>query len=163
MEFYTALLLEALGPKGRYQKLEPVVLGTFDVPYMARLSVGPSWRTLTAEQKRRAAQAYSRYIAAIYASRFDAYAGEQFQVLGQQTIKHGTLIKTHIIKSNGEPVAINYVVHDNDIAWQIRDIYLSGAISELATHRSEFANILRTSGIDGLIDSLNKKADDLQA
>jgi phospholipid transport system substrate-binding protein len=152
----------ALGPKGRYQKLEPVVLGTFDVPYMARLSVGPSWRTLTAEQKRRAVQAYSRYIAAIYASRFDAYAGEQFQVLGQQTIKHGTLIKTHIIKSNGEPVAINYVVHDNDIAWQIRDIYLSGAISELATHRSEFANILRTSGIDGLIDSLNKKADDLQ-
>lgn len=153
----------ALGPKGRYEKLEPVVLGTFDVPYMARLSVGPSWRSLTAEQKRRAVEAYSRYIAAVYASRFDAYAGEQFQVLGQQPIKHGTLIKTQIIKSNGEPVAINYVVHDNDIAWQIRDIYLSGAISELATHRSEFANILRTSGIDGLIISLNKKADDLQS
>jgi phospholipid transport system substrate-binding protein len=152
----------ALGPRGRYQKLEPVVLGTFDVPFMSRLSVGPSWRSLTPEQKRRAVQAYSRYIAAVYASRFDAYAGEQFQVLGQQQIKHGTLIKTQIIKSNGEPVAVNYVVHDNDIAWQIRDIYLSGAISELATHRSEFALILRTSGIDGLIDSLNKKADDLQ-
>jgi phospholipid transport system substrate-binding protein len=152
----------ALGPKGRYQKLEPVVLGTFDVPFMARLSVGPTWTRLTVDQKRRAVQAYSRYIAAVYASRFDAYAGEQFQVLGQQQIKHGTLIKTQIIKSNGEPVAINYVVHDNDIAWQIRDIYLSGAISELATHRSEFALILRTSGIDGLIDSLNKKADDLQ-
>ena len=165
--FYNVLLgimqqSAALGPKGRYQKLEPVVLGTFDVPYMARLSVGPSWRTLTVEQKRRAIQAYSRYIAAVYASRFDAYAGEQFKVLGQQQIKHGTLIKTQIVKSNGEPVAVNYVVHDNDIAWQIRDIYLSGAISELATHRSEFANILRTSGIDGLIDSLNKKADQLQ-
>ena len=151
-----------LGPKGRYQKLEPVVRGTFDVPFMARLSVGPTWRSLTAEQKRRAVQAYSRYIAAIYASRFDDYAGEKFEVLGQQQIKHGTLIKTHIVKSNGEPVAINYVVHDNDNAWQIRDIYLSGSISELATRRSDFANILRTSGIDGLIDSLNKKADDLQ-
>jgi len=152
----------ALGPKGRYQKLEPVVLSTFDVPFMARLSVGPTWTRLTAEEKRRAVQAYSRYIAAIYASRFDAYAGEQLQVLGQQKIKHGNLIKTQIIKANGEPVAINYVVHDNDVAWQIRDIYLSGAISELATHRSEFATILRTSGIDGLIDSLNKKATDLQ-
>ena len=151
-----------LGPKGRYQKLEPVVRGTFDVPFMARLSVGPTWRSLTPEQKRRAVQAYSRYIAAIYASRFDDYAGEKFEVLGQQQIKHGTLIKTHIVKSNGEPVAINYVVHDNDNAWQIRDIYLSGSISELATRRSDFANILRTSGIDGLIDSLNKKADDLQ-
>jgi phospholipid transport system substrate-binding protein len=166
--FYNVLLdimqhSSALGPKGRYQKLEPVVVGTFDVPFMARLSVGPSWRNLTVEQKRRAAQAYSRYIAAVYASRFDAYAGEQFKVLGEQQIKHGTLIKTQIVKSNGEPVAINYVVHDNDSAWQIRDIYLSGAISELATHRSEFAATLRTSGIDGLIDSLNKKADQLQS
>jgi phospholipid transport system substrate-binding protein len=166
--FYGVLLdimqhAAALGPKGRYQKLEPVVLGSFDVPFMARLSVGPAWRSLTADQKRRAVQAYSRYIAAIYASRFDDYAGEKLQVLGQQQIKHGTLIKTQIIKANGEPVAINYIVHDNDIAWQIRDIYLSGSISELATRRSEFANILRTSGIDGLITSLNKKADDLQS
>ena len=166
--FYNVLLdvmqhSAALGPRGRYQKLEPVVLGTFDVPFMARLSVGPSWFRLTPEQKRRAVQAYSRYIAAVYASRFDAYAGEQFKVLGEQQIKHGTLIKTQIVKSNGEPVDINYVVHDNDSAWQIRDIYLSGAISELATHRSEFAATLRTSGIDGLINSLNKKADDLQS
>lgn len=165
--FYNVLLdvmqhASALGPRGRYQKLEPVVRGTFDVPFMSRLSIGPSWNRLTPEQKGRAVQAYSRYIAAVYGSRFDSYAGEQFQVLGQQQIKHGTLIKTQIIKSNGEPVAINYVVHDNDSAWQIRDIYLSGAISELATHRSEFAATLRTSGIDGLIDSLNKKADDLQ-
>jgi phospholipid transport system substrate-binding protein len=84
-------------------------------------------------------------------------------MLGQQPIKHGTLIKTHIVKSNGEPVSINYVVHDNDIAWQIRDIYLSGSISELATRRSEFAATLRTNGIDALIASLNKKADDLQS
>src|SRR3984893_17564915 len=166
--FYGVLLdimqhAAALGPKGRYQKLEPVVRGTFDVPFMARLSVGPSWRNLTPEQKQPAVQAYSRYVAAVYASRFDPYAGEQFKVLGQQQIKHGTLIKTQIIKSNGEPVDVNYVVHDNDIAWQIRDIYLSGAISELATHRSEFAATLRTSGIDGLIDSLNKKADELQS
>jgi phospholipid transport system substrate-binding protein len=154
---------EALGPRGRYQKLEPVVRNTFDVPFMARLSIGPTWAKLTPEQKRRTVEAYTRYIAAIYASRFDAYAGEQFQMLGQQPIKHGTLIKTHIVKSNGEPVSINYVVHDNDIAWQIRDIYLSGSISELATRRSEFAATLRTNGIDALIASLNKKADDLQS
>jgi phospholipid transport system substrate-binding protein len=165
--FYNVLLdvmqhADALGPKGRYQKLEPVVRGTFDVPFMARLSIGPTWSRLTPEQKRRTVEAYTRYIGAIYASRFDAYAGEQLQVLGQQQIKHGTLIKTHIVKSNGEPVSINYVVHDNDTAWQIRDIYLSGSISELATRRSDFAATLRSGGIDGLIALLNKKADELQ-
>src|SRR6266436_1452218 len=137
-----------LGAKGRYQKLEPVVLNSFDVPFMARLSIGPLWTKLTTEQKRRAATAYGRYIGAVYATRFDGYSGERFEVLREQQIKHGTLVKTQIVKSNGEPVSINYVLHDNDIGWQIRDAYLSGAISELATRRSEFSTILRTNGID---------------
>ncbi len=43
--------------------------------------------------------------------------------------------------------------------WLISDIYLDGAISEVATRRSEFAAILKTEGIDGLISALNRKAD----
>jgi len=165
--FYGQLLdtmqhASALGAKGRYQKLEPIVFTTFDVPFMARLSIGPSWSRLSVEQKHRAAQAYGRYIAAVYATRFDEYTGQRFEIRGEQQIKHGTLVKTEIIKANGEPVSINYVLHDNDTAWQIRDVYLSGSISELATRRSEFSAILRSSGIDALIASLNKKADDLQ-
>ena len=150
------------GAKGRYQKLEPIVLRLFDVPYMARLSIGPTWARLAPDQKRRAAQAYGRYLTALYATRFDSYSGERFELLGEQQIKHATMIKTRIVKSNGEPVSINFVMHDNDIAWQARDVYLDSAISELATRRSEFAQVLRTSGIDALINSLNKKADDLQ-
>jgi phospholipid transport system substrate-binding protein len=151
-----------LGARGRYQKLEPIVLRMFDVPYMARLSIGPSWARLATDQKRRVAQAYGRYLTALYATRFDGYSGERFEVLGEQQIKHATMIKTRIVKSNGEPVSINFVMHDNDIAWQARDVYLDSAISEVATRRSEFNAVLRTSGIDALIDSLNKKADELQ-
>jgi phospholipid transport system substrate-binding protein len=152
----------ALGPKGRYQRLEPIVLGTFDVPFMARLSIGPSWAKLSTDQKRRVAQAYGRYITAVYATRFDGYSGERFEFLGEQQIRHGTMVKTRIVKANGEPVSINFVMHDNDIAWQARDVYLDSAISEVATRRSEFSATLRSSGIDALIASLNKKADDLQ-
>ena len=151
-----------LGAKGRYQQLEPIVHRLFDVPYMAKLSIGPSWARLATDQKRRAAQAYGRYITALYTTRFDGYSGDRFEVFGEQQIKHATMVKTRIVKSNGEPVSINFVLHDNDHAWQVRDIYLDSAISELATRRSEFAQVLRTSGIDALIDSLNRKADDLQ-
>jgi phospholipid transport system substrate-binding protein len=165
--FYTQLLdvmqhAGTLGTRGRFQKLEPIVLRMFDVPYMARLSIGPSWARLSTDQKHRAAQAYGRYLTALYATRFDGYSGERFEVLGEQQIRHGTMIKSRVVKSNGEPVLINFVLHDNDIAWQARDVYLDSAISEVATRRSEFAAILRTSGIDALIASLNKKADDLQ-
>ena len=151
-----------LGARGRYQKLEPIVRQMFDVPYMARLSIGPTWAKLPTDQKRRAAQAYGRYITALYATRFDGYSGEKFEILGEQEIRHATMIKTRIVKSNGEPVSINFVMHDNDIAWQARDVYLDSAISEVATRLSEFNAVLRSSGIDALIASLNKKADELQ-
>ena len=152
-----------LGIKGRYQKLEPVVLATFDVPFMTRLSIGPLWVKASPDVKQRAAKAFARYITATYANRFDDYSGEKFEVLGEQRLKHGTLVRTDIVKSDGDKVAINYVLHDNDTAWQIRDVFLSGTISELATRRSDFTSTLRSGGIEALIVRLNEKADDLLA
>ena len=152
----------ALGIKGRYQKLEPVVLATFDVPFMTRLSIGPLWAK-GSPREAACLQGLLPLYAATYANRFDDYSGEKFEVLGEQRLKHGTLVRTDIVKSDGDKVAINYVLHDNDTAWQIRDVYLSGTISELATRRSDFTSTLRSGGIEALIVRLNEKADDLLA
>ena len=59
----------------------------------------------------------------------------------------------------GEPVKVDYMMRRNGESWLISDIYLDGAISEVATRRSEFATILKNEGIDGLIAALNRKAD----
>jgi phospholipid transport system substrate-binding protein len=164
--FYDALLqtmrnADSLGFKGRYQALAPVVLATFDVPFMTRLSVGPPWAKLSSDEKRRAGQAFARYITTNYASQFDGFAGERFEILGEQRIAHATMVRTRLVKPDGETVAINYALHDNDTAWQIRDVYLAGTISELATRRSDFTSTLRSGGIEALIARLNQKADDL--
>ena len=151
----------ALGVEGRYRKLEPLIFGTFDVPFMARLTIGPLWYRLAPEQKYRAAQAYGHYVTAVYANRFDGYAGEKLEVLGDKKIRHGTIVESQIVKSDGEPVTLNYLVHDNVIGWQIRDVYETGTISELATQRSEFVGFLRSGGIEGLIAALRKKTADL--
>jgi phospholipid transport system substrate-binding protein len=150
-----------LGARGRYAQIEPVVQRIFDVPFMARLAVGPQWASLSPAQQQQVSQAFGRYIAAIYAERFDSYAGEQLQVIGEQPSAAGTIITSRIVKSTGEPVQINYLVRQNGGIWQIADVYLNGTISELATRRSEFATILRSQGIDGLIGRLNAKADQL--
>src|SRR5437899_12688260 len=42
----------AIGARGRYQKLEPIVIRAFDLPFIAPLSVGPSWAKLQRHQKR---------------------------------------------------------------------------------------------------------------
>jgi len=164
--FYDVLLstmrdAEKLGFKGRYQALAPVVLATFDVPFMTRLSVGPPWAKLSPDEKHRAGQAFARYITTNYASEFDGYSGERFEIIGEQRIPHATVVRTQIVKPDGDRVTINYALHDNDTSWQIRDVYLAGTISELATRRSDFTATLRSGGIEALIARLNQKADDL--
>jgi phospholipid transport system substrate-binding protein len=151
----------ALGPGGRYAQIAPVIRRVFDIPFMTRLAVGPEWVGLSEPQRQQVSQAFERYIAAIYAERFDSYSGERLQVTGEQPSAGGTMITSQITKSNGEPVHINYLMRQNGGVWQIADVYLDGTISELATRRSEFASILRAQGIAGLIATLNAKANTL--
>jgi phospholipid transport system substrate-binding protein len=151
------------GQSGILTQLKLVIRRSFDIASMARLSIGPSWTSLTEAQRQQMTESYGRYISAIYADRFDSYAGEKLEVTGEQSAPSGIMVKSQIIKANGEPVKVDYMMRRNGDSWLIFDIYLDGAISEVATRRSEFAAILKTEGIDGLIAALNRKADMLTA
>jgi phospholipid transport system substrate-binding protein len=148
-----------LGQSGRFTQLEPVIRRTFDIPAMARLAIGSSWASLTEAQRQQVMESFGRYISAIYADRFDSYAGQKLQVTGEQPNPAGVMVRSQIVKANGEPVKIDYMMRRNGEGWLISDVYLDGAISEVATRRSEFAAILKTDGVDGLIAALNRKAD----
>jgi phospholipid transport system substrate-binding protein len=126
---------------------------------MARLSVGASWAGLSEAQRQQVTESFGRYISAIYADRFDSYDGQKLEVTSEQPAPSGVMVKSQIIKANGEPVKVDYIMRRNGENWLIGDIYLDGAISEVATRRSEFATILRNDGVDGLIAALNRKAD----
>src|SRR4029077_12937887 len=148
-----------LGQSGRYTQLEPFIRRSFDLATMARLSVGSSWAGMSEAQRQQVTESFGRYISAIYADRFDSYAGQKLEVTGEQPNPAGVMVKSQIVKANGEPVKVDYMMRRNGDGWLISDIYLDGAISEVATRRSEFATILRTDGVDGLIAALNRKAD----
>jgi len=147
-----------LGESGRFVQLEPVVLRTFDIATMARLSVGSSWAAMSEGQRQQVIDGFGRYISAIYADRFDSYSGQKLQVTDEQPAAAGTMVHSQIVKANGEPVKVDYLMRKNGDSWLIADVYLDGAISEVATRRSEFAAILKNEGIDGLIAALNRKA-----
>src|SRR5947207_4712246 len=132
-----------LGQSGRFTQLEPVIRSSFDIASMARLSVGPSWAGLTEAQRREVTESFGRYTSALYADRFDSYAGQKLEVTGEQPAPSGVMVKSQIIKADGEPVKVDYTMCRAGDGWLISDIYLDSAISEVATRRSEFAATLR--------------------
>jgi phospholipid transport system substrate-binding protein len=152
-----------LGESGRLAQLEPVIRRSFDIGAMARLAVGPIWASLSDRQRQEMTDSFERYISAVYADRFDSYAGQKFVVTNQQPASSGVMVHSQIIKADGEPVEIDYMMRQNGGVWLISDIYLDGTISEVATRRSEFAAILKNDGVGGLIAALNRKTLSLTA
>ena len=154
---------DTLGFAGRYQRLEPVLGEVFAFPTMARVAAGSHWRGLSGEQRQQLADAFARFSIATYANRFDGFSGERFEIGSEEASARGsTIVESRIITGDGERVELNYLLRQNAGGWRIFDVYLNGAISELATRRSEYTSILDDQGFDSLISQLEGRIADLR-
>lgn len=168
-DYYSALLdvmrnAKTLGFEGRYKTLLPVVKDTFDLEFMARYAIRGFWEKLTKTQQDRLVDEFARLSAATYAARFKDYTGEQFKVLKTEpTAQRDVFVRTQIVKSNGEPVAINYLLRERSEEWRVIDVYLRGTISELAKWRADFSSVISREGFDGLLAAIDKKVQALRA
>ena len=167
--FYEQLLAvmkeaKRLGFDGRYTRLAPAISQTFDLALMTRIAIGPGWAQILPEQQQRLNAAFSRYTISMYASRFDDWGGERFEVVPSAAPNpNGVLVNSRLIKTNGEAVALNYLLKQEAGAWKVIDVYLSGTVSELAARRSEFGSVLQRNGAEGLVQLIEQRTAALRA
>lgn len=162
VERFHAALIEVmrnarnLGPRGRYDRLVPVMSQAFDLSAMTRIATGSNWAGLPPDQQQALSQAFTRWSIATYAARFDGYSGETFTTLGTQTLANGdTLVRTRLNRTDGEPVILSYLLRGTTP--RIVDVYLTGTISELASRRSEFAALIRDGGVPRVMQELETR------
>jgi phospholipid transport system substrate-binding protein len=162
--FYDVLLTvmkdgQKLGFAGRRDKLAPAIKKAFDLPLMTRLTVGLQWLKFSPADQGKLVDAFSAFSIATYASRFDDYANERFEVDPTPTAAANgdVIVHSKLVQHDGQPVALDYLMRQDGGIWQIIDVYLSGTISELATRRSEFSDVLRRGGAAALVDLLQQK------
>ena len=133
--FYDSLLsvmrrARELGVHGRYDALAPAIHATFDLAAMTRISVGPPWNSIAADQQAALIDAFTRMTIATYANRFDGYGGERFEVdPAVETRNTGSIVHTRIIPSSGVPVPLNYLMRKSGATWKVVDFSLGGSIS----------------------------------
>jgi phospholipid transport system substrate-binding protein len=153
-----------LGFEGRYRALDPVITASYDVPFMAELILGRQWKTLSPEQQKQWVETFTRLTVSTYADRFDAFSGERFEVGGVEPATQGTsMVRTSLVRSDGDPVKLDYRMRQNAGHWRIIDVYLSGTVSELALRRSEYSALMRRDGFDALLAAVGKKIEAAEA
>ena len=144
---------DALGFRGRYNTLEPVLIEAFTFETMARLSIGPgNWTALDPQRRQEFVDAFTRMSVSTFAARFDGYSGQRFQIVDQQDVRRGqVLVRTELVNPDNDSVSLDYLVLRQGDQWRILDIFLGGQVSELSRQRSEFSSVYARSGFQGLL------------
>jgi phospholipid transport system substrate-binding protein len=131
----------------------------FDVDLIGQLALGRFWRQATDAQKTEYRKLFEAFIVKSYLARLGHYAGETFQVRGSRPNDDGDVtVQSEIDRPNEQPLHVDWRVRKADAGYKIIDVTVDG-ISEMATHREEFAAIIQHGGgrIDSLLDQLRQR------
>ena len=141
----------------RAEQLAPVVTDTLDVALMARFTLGEAWKDLPPDQRQGFVELFRRLTVATYAERFADYSGESFETLETRELPGGrALVRTALVKADGERVSLDYLLHQPDEGWRIANILAKG-VSDLAVKRSEYRSVIQREGFAALQEQLEAK------
>ena len=149
----------AAGDKQRALKLaEEKVLPHIDFEEATRLAVGRAWAQATPEQKQKLVDEFRRMLVRTYSNAIESYQGQTLKVLparGKPQDNEAT-VRTQFIRAGGQPLPIEFQARKTDKGWKIYDIVVEG-VSLVLTYRSEFDQVVKQEGMEGLIKRLGQK------
>jgi phospholipid transport system substrate-binding protein len=144
--------------------VEAKVLPHFSFDSMTALAMGVNWRKATPEQRKKLIEQFKTLLVRTYASAITSYRDEKFEFLPLRAKPTDTdvTVNVRVLKSGRQPVALDYDMEKTADGWKCYNVYVAG-VSLVLNYRTEFANEVRKSGIDGLIAVLEKKNKKLEA
>ena len=144
--------------------IEAKVLPHFNFASMTSLAMGQSWNKATPEQKKRLIEEFKILLVRTYASALAAYSEQRFDYrpLRARPTDTDVTVQVRIVQSGAQPVPIDYSMEKTASGWKVYDVMVGG-VSLVANYRTEFNNLVREAGIEGLIKNLQAKNRSLEA
>src|SRR3954469_801461 len=138
--------------------IEEKVLPHFNFTAMTGLAMGQSWNKATPEQKKRLAEEFRTLLVRTYASALAAYSEQKFDFrpLRAKPTDTDVIVQVRVLQQGAQPVPIAYSMEKTAAGWKVYDVMVGG-VSLVANYRTEFNNVVRDSGVDGLIKTLATK------
>lgn len=138
--------------------IEQKALPHFNYVGMTSLAVGVNWKKATPEQKKRLAEEFRTLLVRTYASSLSAFRDQafDFRPLRMKPTDTDVTVQVRVLQPGSQPVIVEYDMEKTSGGWKCYDVRVAG-ISLVVNYRTEFANIVRDKGIDGLISSLETK------
>ena len=142
--------------------IEAKVLPHFNFQAMTASAVGRNWDKASADQKSRLMDEFKTLLVRTYSSALASYSNQKFDFrpLRAKPTDTDVTVNVRILQASNEPVTIDYDMEKRPGGWKVWDVRVGG-ISLVANYRTEFDNLIRESGVEGLIKALYAKNNSL--
>jgi len=142
----------------RQARFRAILNRTFEVPLIARFTLGRYWRQASEKQRSEYLGLFEDFIVQAYSARFRDYNGESFTVGQVREINETDVaVKSELALKDGRTIEVYWRVRGKS-DFRIIDVVVEG-VSMLITHRDEFSAIINDNGgkVDSLLVALRKK------
>ena len=162
-EAIATLRTSGLPLEQREARFRALLARGFDMEFIGRFVLGPSWRQATPEQQQEYLQAFNDYVLDVYSARLGGYAGETLTVIGERPAgDRDIMVNTRIDRPSGPPLEAQWRVRQQPAGLRIIDVMVAG-VSMVATQRDEFASVVQRQKVSGLIDVLRARTNKMTA
>ncbi|HTP47060.1 MAG TPA: ABC transporter substrate-binding protein [Casimicrobiaceae bacterium] len=150
--------LQAGNPAKVKELIETKLVPYFDTTRMTALAMGRNWRAASPEQQKALSEQFKTLLIRTYSNALTNYRDNTmtYRPLRTNPGDEDVVVRTEVTRTGQAPIPIDYSMEKTPGGWKCYDVVVAG-VSLVTNYRDEFNDIVKSSGVDGLIKTLTDK------
>ena len=139
------------------------VLPYTDFERTTQLAMGRNWRNASPEQRQQVVDQFKMLLIRTYSGALAQVKDQQIQYRPFRANPDDTdVVVRSVVMNNGSPVELDYRLYKTPQGWRVYDINVLGAWL-IQAYQQQFSEQIQQHGIDGLIQFLTRRNQQLAA
>ncbi|GAB2876722.1 ABC transporter substrate-binding protein [Paraburkholderia jirisanensis] len=145
------------------QLVNEKILPYIDFRRTTQLAMGRSWRTATPQQQEQVIEQFKMLLIRTYAGALAQVKNQEIQYKPFRANPDDTdVVVRSTVMNNGSPLELDYRLYKTAQGWRVYDINVLGAWL-IQAYQQQFAEQINQHGVDGLIQFLTQRNQQLAA
>ena len=151
---------KSLDTSVRRARLNTILDARFDVEAMAQRILAVNWSETTTYQRQRFVQLFKGVLQDTYLAAMESYTTETVRVGGERIQGDRATVIVTIMRRDGTDIPLLFKLRRGGNGWLAYDANIEG-VSLVSTYRGRFAEIVNNQGMDGLLDHMARRNEQL--
>ncbi len=139
----------------RREQIRGVIDGYFDFQAIARLAMGPRWKSVPPEKQQEFTREFKKLLFNTYLRDIEKYAKQKI-TYNSRLISSVYVVVKGVPSDESDPVSLDYSLHLKEGNWTVYDVAVEG-MSLVSNYRSQFDSVLANGSFDDLFRMLRQK------